>query len=78
MLFQQGIPTSFTFTIGWVDVFILLLLVFAFFRGRRAFTPVLIFVIFLYLIRLFPQQIIQFVQTINTLNGPLAFVTISR
>jgi hypothetical protein len=78
MLLQPGIPTSFTFTIGWVDVFILLLLVFAFLRGRRAFTPILIFVIFLYLIRLFPQQIIQVVQTINTLNGPLAFVTISR
>ncbi len=78
MLFQTGVPTSFTFTIGWVDVIILLLLILAFIRGRRVFIPILIAVIILYLIRLFPQQVIQFVQAINTLNGPLAFVTISR
>jgi hypothetical protein len=74
----QGVPTSFTFTIGWVDLFIFFILLVVFWRGRRAFMPVLIFIIFLYIIRIFPNQIIGIVQAINNLNGPAAFITISR
>jgi hypothetical protein len=74
----QGVPTSLTFTIGWVDLFILFILLIVFLRGRRAFMPVLIFIIFLYIIRIFPNQIIGIVQAINNLNGPAAFITISR
>jgi hypothetical protein len=74
----QGVPTSFTFTIGWVDLFIFFILLVVFLRGRRAFMPVLIFIIFLYIIRIFPNQIIGIVQAINNLNGPAAFITISR
>jgi hypothetical protein len=78
MFLQPGVPTSFTFTIGWVDIIIVLVLVITFLRARSAFTPVLILVILLYIIRLFPNQIIDIVQTINKLNGPAAFITISR
>jgi hypothetical protein len=74
----QGVPTSLTFTIGWVDLFILFILLIVFLRGRRAFMPVLIFIVFLYIIRIFPNQIIGIVQAINNLNGPAAFITISR
>jgi hypothetical protein len=78
MFLQPVVPTSFTFTIGWVDIIIVLVLVITFLRARSAFTPVLILVILLYIIRLFPNQIIDIVQTINKLNGPAAFITISR
>lgn len=74
----QGVPSSFTFTIGWVDLFILFVLFIVFLRGRRAFMPMLVFVIALYIIRIFPNQIIGLVQAINNLNGPAAFITISR
>ena len=78
MLLQPGVPTSFTFTIGWVDLVIMVLLIIAFFRGRAWFTPLLLIVAALYLVRLFPNQIIDLVQTINQLNGPAAFITIGR
>ncbi len=74
----QGVPTSFTFTIGWVDLFIIFILLIVFWRGRRAFMAVLVVVIALYVIRIFPNQIIGIVQAINNLNGPAAFITISR
>lgn len=74
----QGVPTSLTFTIGWVDLFIFFILLIVFLRARRAFMPVLVFVIALYIIRIFPNEIIGVVQAINNLNGPAAFITISR
>ena len=78
MLFQQGIPTSFTFTVGWVDLVIMVILIAVFLRARRAFGIVLVFVAALYLIRLFPAELIWLIQKINQLNGPAAFVTIGR
>ena len=74
----QGVPTSFTFTIGWVDLFIIFILLIVFWRARRAFMAVLVLVLALYIIRIFPNQIIGIVQAINNLNGPAAFITISR
>ncbi len=78
MLYQQGIPTSFTFTIGWVDLVIMVILIVAFLRWRRAFSIILLFVAALYLIRLFPTELIWLIQKINQLNGPAAFITIGR
>jgi len=78
MLLQPGIPTSFTFTIGWVDVVILAILVVAFLRGRRLFFPILALVVILYIFRIFPNEILAIISGINQLNGPAAFVTISR
>ena len=78
MLFQQGIPTSFTFTVGWVDLVIMVIMIAVFLRWRRAFGIVLVFVAALYLIRLFPAELIWLIQKINQLNGPAAFVTIGR
>ena len=78
MLFQQGIPTSFTFTIGWVDLVIMVILIFVFFRWHRAFVPVMLLVAALYIVRLFPSEIIWVVNKINELNGPAAFITIGR
>ncbi len=78
MLYQQGIPSSFTFTIGWVDLVIMVILIVAFFRWHRAFIPLLLFVSALYVVRLFPSEIIWLVQKINELNGPAAFITIGR
>ncbi len=78
MLFQSAVPTSFTLTIGWVDLVILIILIITFFRFRRAFSIVLLFVAALYLIRIFPSQLIWLVNRINDLNGPAAFVTIGR
>ena len=78
MLLQQGVPSSFTFTIGWVDLVIMIILIITFFRGRRALAPILLLVAALYLVRLFPNEIIWLVQKINELNGPAAFITIGR
>jgi hypothetical protein len=78
MLLQGTVPTSFTFTIGWVDLVIFVILIFTFFRWHRAFTLVLLLVAALYIVRLFPNEIIWLVQKINELNGPAAFVTIGR
>ncbi len=78
MLFQQGIPSSFTFTIGWVDLVIMAILVIVFFRWHRVFIPLVLFVAALYFVRLFPSEIIWLVQKINELNGPAAFITIGR
>ena len=78
MLYQQGIPTSFTFTIGWVDLVILIILIITFFRWRRAFSIVFLLVAALYLIRIFPNELIWVINRINDLNGPAAFVTIGR
>ena len=78
MLLQQAVPTSLTFTIGWVDLFIFFILIMVFWRARRAFMGVLVVVLALYIIRIFPNQIIDIVQAINNLNGPAAFITISR
>jgi len=78
MLLQQGVPTTFTFTIGWVDLVIMVILIFAFFRGRTLFTPILLLVAALYVIRLFPNEMLWLVQKINELNGPAAFITIGR
>ena len=78
MLLQQGVPTTFTFTIGWVDLVIMVILIFAFFRGRTLFTPILLLVAALYIIRLFPHEMLWLVQKINELNGPAAFITIGR
>ncbi len=78
MLFQNPIPTRFTFTIGWVDLIIFVILIITFFRGRRIFSLVLLFVAALYLIRLFPNEVIWLIQRINDLNGPAAFITIGR
>ncbi len=78
MLLQQGIPTRFTFTIGWVDLVIMIILVVAFLRRRSLFTPALLAVAVLYFVRLFPNEILWLVDRINELNGPAAFVTIGR
>ena len=78
MLFQPGIPARFTFTIGWVDLVIMLILIVTFLRWRRAFSIVLLLVAALYLIRIFPSELIWLVNRINELNGPAAFVTIGR
>lgn len=78
MLLQQGVTPQFVLTIGWVDLIILIILVVAFFRWRATFTPILLFVAALYLIRLFPNEILWLVARINDLNGPAAFITISR
>ena len=78
MLLQQGVPSQFTFTIGWVDLAIMIVLIFAFFRGRVLFAPVLLAVTILYVVRLFPNEIIWLVTKINELNGPAAFITIGR
>ena len=72
MLLQPGIPTSFTFTIGWVDVVILAILVVAFLRGRRLFFPMLALVVILYIFRIFPNEILAMIRGINQLNGPAA------
>ncbi len=78
MLLQGQVPSSFTFTIGWVDLVILVILIITFFRWHRAFVLVLLLVAALYIVRLFPNEIIWLVQKINELNGPAAFITISR
>jgi hypothetical protein len=78
MLFQSGVPTSFTLTIGWVDLVIMLVLIITFFRWRRAFSLVFLLIAALYIIRIFPNELIWLVNRINDLNGPAAFVTIGR
>jgi len=78
MLFQEGISTRFTFTIGWVDLVIMIILIAAFLRRRGFFTPLLLVVAALYLVRLFPNEILWLVDRINELNGPAAFITIGR
>ena len=78
MLFQSGVPTSFTFTIGWVDLVIMIILIITFFRWRRAFSIVFLLVVALYLIRIFPNELIWIVNRINDLNGPAAFITVGR
>jgi hypothetical protein len=76
MLLQQVTPGTLTFTIGWVDLVIMIVLVIVFLRRRGLFTPVLLLVVALYLVRLFPQEILSLVETINRLNGPAAFITV--
>ncbi len=78
MLLQSVVPTSFTLTIGWVDLVIMLILILTFFRWRRAFGIVLVLVVALYLIRIFPSELIWLINRINDLNGPAAFITIGR
>ncbi len=78
MLFQSGVPTQFTFTIGWVDLVIMVILIITFLRWRRVFSLIFLLVAALYLIRLFPSQLIWLVNRINDLNGPAAFITIGR
>jgi hypothetical protein len=78
MLLQAGIPTSFTLTIGWVDLVIMIILIITFFRWRRAFAIVFLLVTALYIVRIFPNELIWVVNGINDLNGPAAFVTIGR
>jgi hypothetical protein len=78
MLFQSGIPTGITFTIGWVDIVILVILVVAFLRGRRLFFPILALIVMVYLFRIFPNEILALIRGINQLNGPAAFITVSR
>ena len=78
MLLQEGIPTQFTFTIGWVDLAVMVILIFAFFRWQLLFRPLLVAVIALYLIRLFPNELIWLIARINELNDPAAFITIGR
>ena len=77
MLLQQATNTL-TFTIGWVDIVILVILVIAFLRGRRLFFPILALVLMKYLFRIFPNEILGIIRGINQLNGPAAFITISR
>ncbi|HEY4690107.1 MAG TPA: hypothetical protein VIK33_12405 [Anaerolineae bacterium] len=77
-MLQQGIPSQFTFTIGWVDLVIMIILIVAFARRRGLFTPLLLIVAALYLIRLFPNEILWLIDRINELNGPAAFITIGR
>ena len=77
MLLQQA-TNSLTFTIGWVDIVILVILVVAFLRGRRLFFPILALVLMIYLFRIFPNEILGIIRGINQLNGPAAFITISR
>lgn len=78
MLLQPDISTSFTFTIGWVDIVILVILVVAFLRGRRLFFPILVLIVMVYVFRIFPNEILAIIRGINQLNGPAAFITISR
>jgi hypothetical protein len=78
MLLQQPISNSFTFTIGWVDIVILVILVIAFLRGRRLFFPILALILMVYLFRIFPNEILGIIRGINQLNGPAAFITLSR
>jgi len=78
MLLQQAIPSQYTFTIGWVDLVLMIILIVVFVRSRALFTPVLLLIAALYLIRLFPSQLLWIVDQINALNGPAAFVTIGR
>lgn len=78
MLLQEGIPTQFTFTLGWVDLVMMIILVFVFVRWRVFFTPLLLIIAAVYLIRLFPSELLWLVQKINELNGPAAFITIGR
>ncbi len=78
MLLQQEIPSRFTFTIGWVDLVIMVILIVVFLRWHRAFVPLVLFVAALYLVRIFPSEIIWLVTKINELNGPAAFITIGR
>jgi hypothetical protein len=78
MLLQPEISTGFTFTIGWVDVVILVILVVAFLRGRRLFFPILVLIVVVYVFRIFPNEILAISRGINELNGPAAFITISR
>jgi hypothetical protein len=78
MLLQQTVPGQITLTIGWVDLLIVVLLIFVFFRSRTLFVPVLLFIAALYIIRIFPNEILWLVDQINQLNGPAAFITISR
>ena len=54
MLLQQTVQNGLTFTIGWVDILILVILVVAFLRGRRLFFPILALVLMVYLFRIFP------------------------
>ena len=77
MLLQQA-TNSLTFTIGWVDIVILVILVIAFLRGRRLFFPILALVLMIYLFRIFPNEILGLIRGINQLNGPAAFITVSR
>ena len=51
MLFQQGVPTRFTFTIGWVDLVIMVILIIVFLRWHRAFAPVLLLIVSSWLLR---------------------------
>jgi hypothetical protein len=78
MLLQAGVPTGITFTIGWVDIVILVILVVAFVRGRRLFFPILALIVMVYLFRIFPNEILALIRGINQLNGPAAFITIGR
>ena len=78
MLLQSGVPTSFTLTIGWVDLVIMLILIIAFFRWRRAFSLVFLLVVALYVVRIFPNELIWLLNRINDLNGPAAFITVGR
>ncbi len=78
MLLQSSIPTEFTFTIGWVDIVILVILVVAFLRGRRLFLPIFALIVMIYLFRIFPNEILAIIRGINQLNGPAAFITVSR
>jgi uncharacterized membrane protein YczE len=78
MLLQQGLPTQFTFTIGWVDLVILIVLIFVFFRRQMLFRPLFAVIVALYIIRLFPNEIIWLIAKVNELNGPAAFITIGR
>ena len=78
MLLQQGLPTQFTFTIGWVDLVILIVLIFVFFCRQMLFRPLFAVIVALYIIRLFPNEIIWLIAKVNELNGPAAFITIGR
>jgi len=78
MLLQSGLPNGITFTIGWVDIVILVILVVAFLRGRRLFFPILALIVMVYLFRIFPNEILALIRGINQLNGPAAFITLSR
>ena len=78
MLLLQGIPTQYTFTIGWVDLVMMLILVITFFRWQMLFRPLIVIIVALYFVRLFPNEILWVVDKINQLNGPAAFITIGR
>jgi uncharacterized membrane protein YczE len=78
MLLLQGIPTQYTFTIGWVDLVIMAILVITFFRWQMLFRPLVVIIVALYFVRLFPNETLWVVDKINQLNGPAAFITIGR